>query len=203
MNCWRLLTRWKEVCEMSDKKACRMDWQKEYLKILERLEYPTTIRQRPPLPDADSEAYKLYSRLWRELNSEGLIQCDKHPVKGNVCDENLTYKGRLELDRLRGWRVKQKFETCVKVSAIWVAIATVVSAACAIVSCCQNSCPGNKESSPEIPIIDTTTTNSISQASEPANTSPSCNANTNAISPTASFENQVPSNLNSTATNGN
>ena len=185
---------------MSDKKACRMDWQKEYLKILERLEYPTTIRQRPPLPDANSEAYKLYSRLRRELNSEGLIQCDTFPNTGAIFDENITYKGRLELDRLRGWRVKQRFETWVKWSAIVVAFATVVSAICAIVSCCQNSCPGNKESSLEIPIVDATTTNSIPQASEPANASPSCISSTNIQPPTASIENKVPSKRNSIAT---
>ena len=67
----------------------------------------------------------------------------------------------------------------------------------------QKECSGRltqKKLTPEIPIFDTTTTNSIPQASEPANAFPSCIANTNAQPPTASIENKVPSNRNSIAT---
>lgn len=70
-----------------------------------------------------------------ELKDAGFLRAEF--CEGSVM-AYITYKGRLELKRLQEYRHRQMFETCLKWASIVVAIATAISAVCAVVACCHD-----------------------------------------------------------------
>ncbi len=101
----------------------------EYIKLL------STVADNPDPPFWFKGHVANRDMLLCELTDAGFLKTEfcKDSVMATI-----TYDGRQELDRLRSFRTKQRFEACVKWSAIIVAFATVVSAACAVVSCLTN-----------------------------------------------------------------
>lgn len=80
-------------------------WREEYIKILERFEYPPPFQSRLPNPQDTFEKVTLQA-LVRDLEDAGLI-CT-HELGGISTPDRITYFGRLELERLKSERPKQR-----------------------------------------------------------------------------------------------
>ena len=115
--------------------------------------------------DIDNEYIKLLSAVANEDNPPywfGGRDVKRDPLlvelkdagflRAEFCEDSvmayITYKGRLELKHLQEYHRRETFETCIKCASIVVAIATAISAFCAVVTCCHDfhSCDKNVSS---------------------------------------------------------
>ena len=95
-------------CSQSQK-TC---WREEYIRILEWLEYPPPLRHEFPMAkDDDVNKRAILLELMSELESAGFIRSACFGGVRIPSDKNITYSGRLELEKLKSMRPLPKFRS--------------------------------------------------------------------------------------------
>ena len=92
-------------------------WREEYIKLLERFEYPPPFQSRLPNPPDTFEKVTLQA-LVHDLEEAGLI-CT-HELGGISIPNRITYFGRIELERLKSMRCWPRIRHSVWSIAIFV-----------------------------------------------------------------------------------